>query len=53
VVDRLSELKQELAFLQKRLPDLQESPALERLANDCLEKISLVRQQIKALEGKK
>jgi hypothetical protein len=53
VVDRLSELKNELAFLLKRLPDLQETPALERLATDCLKKIALVRQQIEALEGKK
>jgi hypothetical protein len=46
-------LKNELAFLLKRLPDLQETPALERLATDCLKKIALVRQQIEALEGKK
>jgi hypothetical protein len=53
MVDRLSELKSELAFLQKRLPALQESPALDRLAADCVNKIDLVRQQIEALEGKK
>jgi hypothetical protein len=50
--DRLSELKDELAFLQKRLPEFQDRPALGRLATEFLKQIAMIRAEIKTLEGK-
>jgi hypothetical protein len=47
---RLPILKDELAFLEKLLPDLQARPDLGRLASDIKKQIDKIQQEIRALE---
>ncbi len=47
---RLTILKDELAFLEKLLPDLETRPDLGRLATEIRLRIEKIRQQIRALE---
>jgi hypothetical protein len=47
---RLPILKDELAFLEKHLPELQSRPDLGQLAIDFKERIAKVREEIRALE---
>lgn len=48
----LSELKSELAFLEKRMSKIQQQPEFGRLAVDCANQIAALREKIRALEGK-
>jgi hypothetical protein len=50
---RLPVLKDELAFLDKHLPEIEERPELAHLATQFKERIELIRQQILALQGNK
>lgn len=50
---RLPILKDELAFLEKHLPELEERPDLGQLASEFKKRIVVLRQQIKALQGEK
>jgi hypothetical protein len=52
-MDRLSKLKEELAFLEKRLPQIKEAQELTRLAAEYEKQIALLRIEIRALEEKK
>ena len=47
---RLPILKDELAFLEKHLPELESRPDLGHLAIEVKKQIDKIRQQIKALE---
>jgi hypothetical protein len=47
---RLPILKDELAFLEKHLPELEGRADLGQLATDFKERISKIRQEIRALE---
>jgi hypothetical protein len=49
---RLPILKDELAFLEKLLPDLETRPDLAHVAVEIKKRIEKVRQQIRALEEK-
>ena len=53
VVDTLSLLRDELAFLIKALPELEEAPDLSQLESDFKKRIAKIREQIRQLEGKK
>ena len=53
VMIRLPILKDELAFLEKHLPELEERPDLGQLASEFKKRIVVLRQQIKALQGEK
>jgi hypothetical protein len=44
---RLSKLKDELAFLKKRLPDLEARPDLGQLAIEIKKRIDKIRQEIR------
>jgi hypothetical protein len=48
---RLPILKDELAFLEKLLPDLEASPELGHLAIEIRARIEKIRQEIRALEA--
>ncbi|MFZ0900311.1 MAG: hypothetical protein WB616_18650 [Candidatus Sulfotelmatobacter sp.] len=47
---RLPILKDELAFLEKLLPDLETRPELAHLAGQIKKRIEKIRQEIRALE---
>lgn len=47
---RLPILKDELAFLEKILPDLEARPDLGHLASDIKKRMDKIRQQIRTLE---
>jgi len=47
---RLPILKDELAFLEKLLPDLETRPDLGHVASDVTKRIDKIRQEIRALE---
>jgi len=47
---RLPVLKDELAFLEKLLPDLETRPDLGHLATQIKERIEKIRQEIRALQ---
>lgn len=47
---RLPILKDELAFLEKLLPDLETRPDLGHLAGQIKERIEKIRQEIRSLE---
>ena len=49
---RLPILKDELAFLEKLLPDLETRPDLGHLALEIQKRIDKIRQQIRALQEK-
>jgi hypothetical protein len=49
---RLPILKDELAFLEKLLPDLETRPDLGHLAIGVKERIDKIRQEIRALQEK-
>jgi hypothetical protein len=48
----LTVLKEELAFSQKHLPELESSPDLAHVAVEFKKRIDTVRKQIEALQGK-
>ena len=50
---RLPILKDELAFLEKHLPELDSRPDLTQLANGIKSRIAKIRQEISALERNK
>jgi hypothetical protein len=47
---RLPILKDELAYLEKLLPELQKKPGLSQLASDMKVRIERIRQDIRALQ---
>lgn len=47
---RLPILKDELAFLEKHLPELESRPDLAQLANEIKNRIEKIRQEIRTLE---
>ena len=47
---RLPILKDELAFLEKLLPDLETNPSLGHLAVEIKKRIDKIRQEIRALQ---
>lgn len=47
---RLPMLKDELAFLEKHLPELDSRPDLTQLANEIKNRIEKIRHEIRALE---
>ena len=49
---RLPILKDELAFLEKLLPDLETRPDLGHLTIEIKKRIDTIRQEIRALQGK-
>jgi len=49
---RLPILKDELAFLEKLLPDLETRPDLAHLTIEIKKRIDMIRQEIRALQGK-
>ena len=49
--NRLAALRKELAFLEKRLPELQDRPELTVLFAEFKKRIDGIRQEIRALEG--
>jgi hypothetical protein len=49
---RLPILKDELAFLEKLLPDLESRPDLGHLAFEIKKRIDKIRQEIRALQEK-
>jgi hypothetical protein len=49
---RLPILKDELAFLEKLLPDLESRPDLGHLAIEITKQIDKIRQEIRALQEK-
>jgi len=49
---RLPILRDELAFLEKLLPDLETRPDLRHLAIEIKKRIDMLRQQIRALQEK-
>jgi hypothetical protein len=49
---RLPILKDELAFLEKLLPDLETRPDLSHLAIEVKKRIDKIRQEIRALQEK-
>jgi hypothetical protein len=49
---RLPILKDELAFLEKLLPDLETRPGLGQLADKIKKRIEKIRQEIRALQEK-
>ena len=49
---RLPILKDELAFLEKLLPDLETRPDLGHLTIEIKKRIAMIRQEISALQGK-
>jgi hypothetical protein len=49
---RLPILKDELAFLEKLLPDLETRPELGQLAIEVKERIDKIRQEIRAIQEK-
>jgi hypothetical protein len=49
---RLPILKDELAFLEKLLPDLETRPDLANVAVEIKKRIEKIRQEIRALEEK-
>lgn len=52
-MNRLPVLRDELAFLEKHLPELELRPDLVKVAADFKERIDLIRKQIRDLEGSK
>jgi hypothetical protein len=50
---RLPVLKDELAFLEKHLPELEERPELIRLVTDFKGRIAQIREQIQNIEKQK
>jgi hypothetical protein len=50
-MNRLPVLKDELAFLEKHLPEIEERPDLAHLAVEFKKRIDAIRQQILALQG--
>jgi hypothetical protein len=50
---RLPVLKDELAFLEKHLPELETRPDLMQLVASFKTRIEAIKQQIRELEGKK
>jgi hypothetical protein len=52
-MNRLPVLKDELAFLEKHLPEMEERPDLAHLAVEFKQRIEMLRQQILALQGNK
>jgi len=48
---RLPILKDELAFLEKLLPDLESRPDLGHLATQIKKRIEAIRQQVRVLEA--
>jgi hypothetical protein len=50
---RLPVLKDELAFLEKHLPELEQRPELVTLAVEFRKRIAVIRQQIQALQENK
>jgi hypothetical protein len=52
-MDRLSTLKQDLAFLEQRLPELEDRPELERLVIEFKKQMEAIRHEIRSLEGDK
>jgi hypothetical protein len=51
LMDRLSSLKTELAFLENRVPELESTPGLGRLAGEFKKQIEAIRQEIQSLEA--
>ena len=49
---RLPILKDELAFLEKLLPDLETRPDLGQMASGIKKRIEKIRQEIRAIEEK-
>ena len=49
---RLPILEDELAFLDKLLPDLETRPDLGHVATEIKQRIEKIRQEIRALQGK-
>jgi hypothetical protein len=49
---RLPILEDELAFLEKLLPDLETRPNLGHLANEIKKRMDKIRQEIRALQEK-
>jgi len=49
---RLPILKDELAFLEKHLPELEIRPELTQLAGEFKKRIDTIRQEIRALQEK-
>jgi hypothetical protein len=52
-MNRLPVLKDELAFLEKHLPEIEGRPDLANLAIDFKKQIDVIRQQILVLEENK
>jgi len=52
-MNRLPVLKDELAFLEKHLPELEARPDLVQLAVEFKKRIDAIRQQIRVLEENK
>ena len=52
-MNRLPVLKDELAFLEKHLPEIEERPDLAHVAIEFKKQIVVIRQQILALERNK
>lgn len=53
VMDRLSKLREELAYLEQRLPELEERPELDRLVSEFKKQMAAIRHEILSLEGDK
>ena len=49
-MNRIPVLKDELAFLEKHLPEMEARPDLAHLASEFKKRIDLIRQQILALQ---
>jgi hypothetical protein len=49
---RLPILKDELAFLERLLPDLETRPDLGHVASEIKARIEMIRQEIRAIQGK-
>ena len=49
---RLLIMKDELAFLEKLLPELETRPDLGHLTIEIKKRIAMIRQEIRALQGK-
>jgi len=53
MAETLSEIKEELAFQERRMSKIQQHPELGESAVDCANKIAALREKIKKLQNKK
>ena len=50
-MDRLSQLKEELSYLEQHLPELEGRAELDRLASEFNKQMAAIRDEIQSLEG--